>query len=610
MLSECTLFFVFTAIKMELFSFTPHIEHNPETGIVTASLEPSFGGATLTRKDIDTLLEKSGYQSFFILEDGIEELLVTDQTLRGQGQKVFEVFLKKLQKSNEAKPSEEMNTEGEASAPSYNPQQIFSMLGKEAPHLDIAEKRDGQVEISVTDQDLKAQITLTKPFGGEAVTLPDIEKAIEKMAIAVEIEQDVIQQALDFGSCEKLTFAKGTNPKKGKDSIFEKLVTDQFSSSPKIDEKGIANYLDINEFVVVEAGVPLMRRHAPANGKNGTDVFGKIIPADSGETLPFFADIEGSCLSDDDPNLLISTLKGHPIIHKRGISIDTVLVLKNASLATGNIDFDGSVCIEEDVADGINIKASGDVTVKGVVGKSTIESEGNVLIAQGLIGGSKSGEKNQENEGFGAFISAKGKVSAKFASGAKITAGDQISIAEYASHCELSANNKVLLGQPSGKGNLIGGNTYAFKLISAKTFGSAGGAPTNVSVGADADTIVNLRRITQALHKKQMQVLEVHDSLRKLAIRVKVAGLNPQTKEIIEKQNEQQKQLDLEILELRKQEVEIKHLLMRSKKARVTGLYKVCQNVCVTILGASHTVKEEMSASTFFFESRRVQIKH
>ena len=34
----------------------------------------------------------------------------------------------------------------------------------------------------------------------------------------------------------------------------------------------------------------------------------------------------------DDPNLLVATVKGHPVIFPNGISIDPALVLKNVSL--------------------------------------------------------------------------------------------------------------------------------------------------------------------------------------------------------------------------------------------------------------------------------------
>jgi uncharacterized protein (DUF342 family) len=62
------------------------------------------------------------------------------------------------------------------------------------------------------------------------------------------------------------------------------------------------------------------------------------------------------------------------------------------------------------------LKATGDVTIKSAVGKSTIEAEENVLIAQGFIGG------------------------------AIIKARDEINITEYASHCDLLATNKIQLG--------------------------------------------------------------------------------------------------------------------------------------------------------------------
>jgi uncharacterized protein (DUF342 family) len=52
----------------------------------------------------------------------------------------------------------------------------------------------------------------------------------------------------------------GSKLQQGKDSRFEKLVNNRFSSAPKIGDKGAVKYRDISEFVVVEAGTPLMRR--------------------------------------------------------------------------------------------------------------------------------------------------------------------------------------------------------------------------------------------------------------------------------------------------------------------------------------------------------------
>lgn len=574
--------------------------------MVTASLEPSFEDSALTRESLNALLENGDFQDFFMDEDKIEELLVTDQVLREQGQKILEVYLRKLKTTN-TKATEEKPTSANQGDPQYNPQLIFSMLGKPLPSMDIAEKRDGQLEITTSEDDLQVLLTITQPYGGHAIEIEAIKHRIAQTGILAKPDFKAINTALESGFCDKLPIASGIKPKKGNNSQFEKLVSNLLTSGPKIDEKGIANYHDINKFVVVEAGDPLMLRHPPTGGENGQDVFGKVIPSEAGEALPFFDGIEGATTSNENADLLIASIKGHPILHERGVSVDAVLILKNASLATGNIDFDGSVCIEEDVADGITIKATGDVTVKGVVGKSTIDAGGDVSIAQGLIGGSKTGNTKTTDDRYGAFIDAKGSVTAKFASGAKVSAQNQISIAEYASHCDLIAGTEILMGQPVGKGSLIGGHAYAFETISVKTLGSTGGAPTEVRVGADADTTLDLRRVVQSLKKKQNQVVDNLESIRKLSIRAKVAGLSPQAKEIIENQREQLLLLDQDIVKLQAQEAEIKNLLMRTKKSRIVASHKIHQNVSVTILGSSHKVKEEITGGTFRFDARRVQ---
>lgn len=592
--------------------------------MVSATLIPSYDEPALTLAIVNIWLQEAGYGDYFRDEDAIEELLVHDQTLREQGQKVLEVSLKKLREKLAAEAKADASADPD-SHPAATPEpsamigqdetlnipaeKIFAMLGKERVTLTIAEQRDGRVEIGLSENELSAELTLLRPFGGRAMERKDIETAISKAKIQSEIIPGSIEQALELGECSKLPLALGIEPRRGHDSAFEALVVSLQYSGPNIDEKGIADFHNIMEFVVVEPGTPLMRRHPPGRGKNGSNIFGQAILAEPGEILPFFGGIEGTKVSETDPNLLVAAIKGHPIIHDRGVSVDTVLMLKNASLATGNIDFDGSVCIAEDVADGITVKASGDVTVLGVVGKATIQAGGSVAIKQGLIGGSKTGEQSDGEDKRSAFVQAQGSVSAKFASGADISAGDQINIDEYASHCVMTAASKILLGQKRGKGQLIGGRTEAFDLVWAKILGSTGGATTEIKVGAEADAIVKLRSISSELKQLQEDLSERIDTVRKLSIRAKVAGLNPQTRELIEKNRAEQEKLQARIVFLREQEEQLKKLLVRSKKSRVQGAHKIHHNVCVSILGASHRFKDEINGGSLSFEARSIQLK-
>ena len=592
---------------MITFSFTPCTEFDDETGVVSITLEPSFNEEPLSRPQIDKLLLTSDYNIFFILEDGVEELLVTDDSFREQGQKILDVYLQKLKNS---KDSAKDNDTSDEPPEDLTPQQIFALLHQEKPSLNVAERRDGIAELSTSDDDLKAFLNVSKAYGGETITCTDVHNKIEQLGIQAKIDQSAIETTVKEALCKPIVISRGEKPVKGRNSTFEPLVTDQLSLGPKIDDKGIANYHDINIFAVVEQGDALVRRIPPTAGKNGVDVFGKIIPAVPGEVLPFDPNLSGAQTRDDDIDILEATIKGHPVIHPMGASVDAVLVLKSINLATGNIDYDGSVCIEEDVADGMSVKATGDVTVKGVVGRANIESEGSILISQGLIGGStKQSDKTSGKSEFGAFLKAKADVSAKFASAARIISGNDINIAEYANYCDLHASKTIRVGHPFGKGHLNGGHAYAFDGINTKVLGSTGSTHTNIKVGAGAENVVNLKDITVKVLKKQSKAQSIHDSLRKLLIKVKVIGPSPQLKEMIEGMNEELQKLNEEITEYQVLQKEIQHVLIKTKKSRVVCRQKIFQNVFVSILGSSYKSKEEMPGMSFYFDAKKIRTK-
>lgn len=482
---------------------------------------------------------------------------------------------------------------------------IFSLLKVAAVAMEIAEQRDAIILISTSEDDLTAYLDITPCYGGLAADKDSIQHEIIAKGIKAEIIPEAIIAAIRQGHCQQQKIAQGVAPKKGKPSKFVSLVQDQISSGPVIDSRGKANYHDINQFVVVEPGDQLMRRSLPSAGKSGTDVFGKVIPAEAGDVLPFFGGIEGAEASPDDKNLLIATQKGHPIIHDRGVSVDPVLQLTNVSLATGNVTYDGSVLVKQDVADGLKIEVTGDVIVEGVVGKATIIAGNNVIIKQGLIGGIASDE--QINEGnYGATITAEGIVSARFATMAQIRAGKKISLNEYASHCDLYAYDCITLGEDSGKGNLIGGKAEAFNLVSAKTLGSPGGATTSIRVGAEPNTLEKYRRVSQSSRQKQLMITDIHENLHRFKLRSKQAEVPPQMIEIIEKLNRQLDSINLEMQKLHKEEERLKILLMKSKKSKVVGKTKVYQNVIVHILGSSFRIKEDSGRGNFQFDQRQV----
>ncbi len=585
------------------FEINLHLEENESK--VCARLAPCFGGKEITRASLLALLDKHGYAEFYHLDTEIAKLLEANQELVEQCRKLLENFAQNP-------PADHANsTEAADAAPKTEnePLRILEEMGMEYPQFVVAERRDAQILIETDEADLQAYLTLLPAYGGKQADQKAVIQAIRQKGIKAGIIQAALATAIKRFNMEKkpVLIAKGQKPVKGKNSGFEYLVESVICQGPREDDRGKLNYLDVNEFVLVEAGTPLVRRTAPEPGKNGTDVYGRAIPAETGDLLPFDPEVTGAKVSEQDANLLIATQKGHPIILKAGVSIDPALELKNVSLATGNIDYDGSVHVKEDVADGMTIKASGEVIVNGVVGKATIIAGGNVIIDQGLIGGIQTKKVPQHNQ-FGAKICSNGHVSARFITCAQIQA-DCVSVMEYISHSDIDATNAVLLGQKRGNGQLIGGKTRAFNKVAAKTLGTKANIITTIRVGAAADTLPKLRHIMQNIKRLKDTRREINTSLNKLSTQAKLTALTDQQTELVAQYRQQLDDIDNEIAVFSSEERVLQGLLVKSKAATVTASKAIYSNVTVNILHTGKKVTEDRGRGTFRFLARKTVIE-
>lgn len=606
---------------MSQFSFDIELSYDDSSRLLCATLQPGFDSPPLSGKGITQCLYNSEYRRFYVFDSEISELLEQADTLTVKGQKIYEEYSNRLKKLGQKQPDTKADAETEiASEPSddepqaaqttspekaISAEKILALLGEQKISFQIAECRDAEINITVSEDGLQAYVSIIKAYGGSPATEASLADALKKHNIVYGIDPEAFASALASDSCANLLIASGTPSTKGQDSRFEALVSEQISTAPKMDASGKVNYHEINEFVIVEPGEPLMRRIAPGKGLAGTDVFGKVLPATQGDILPFSGDTVGSSISEQDPDLLVASTKGHPVIKARGVSVENILVVKNVGLSTGNIDFDGSVCVNEDVADGVKIKASGDVTVKGVVGKATITAGGNIVIAQGLLGGSKA-LQHSTDEPYGAFLTSKGSVYVHFVTRSRIRAAKNIVISEYSSHSDLHAKEQILIGQEGGKGNLFGGHAQAFKLVAAKVIGSPGGTPTQIQVGGDGDNLQKLRSLTQEKRQLSEQIQDLNEALNKILLLAQSAGMTTQMKEKAEQLRTNIDQLQASLNELQKKDASVKKILMKSKKSRVIANHQIYNNAMVTILGASKKITEETTGGTFRFDARQV----
>lgn len=133
---------------------------------------------------------------------------------------------------------------------------------------------------------------------------------------------------------------------------------------------------------------------------DGKTVTGKPIPAKRGrEQLP----LKGKGFERKDDNTYVALMSGKIETQNDRVVILPVHELSgNADLSSGNIDFHGDVVIHGSVESGVIVKASGTITVDGIVEACTLEAGKDIILRSGMLGGNK------------ASVKTKGSITAKF----------------------------------------------------------------------------------------------------------------------------------------------------------------------------------------------------
>lgn len=366
----------------------------------------------------------------------------------------------------------------------------------------IATRSDAEISVAPTVDRLQALLTTTRPYGGEPVTQTRLDEAVTAAGIRRDtLLPEALAEALDGAPVTNLVIAEGQAPVSGADSRVELLVDlDGEVTGPKENAQGRVDHYSVRDFVVVEAGTPLLKRCAATRGVAGHDVFGKTITARDGKEIPLPKDMAGVVTDPADPMRLLAEYKGHPVVIPGGIRVDKTLLLEHVDLRTGNIDFDGSVLVAGDVSAGVMVKATGDITVKGSVERAFLDAGCDLQVAHGVTGS----EVAMQGGARDISIEAGRDVTAGFVSGIHVRAGRDILIKEYLNHCDAFALGRVLVGQDGGRGIVVGGSSHGCQGVAAR----AAGTPANVITHISAGMHPELQEAQQRLESERDELLD------------------------------------------------------------------------------------------------------
>ncbi len=246
-----------------------------------------------------------------------------------------------------------------------------------------------------------------------------------------------------------IPIAAGTPCGKGKNGqvvYFHKLPV----KSPRIDEQGKVNFHDIQPSIHVKKGDIIAAQIPPTRGNPGFNVYGEEIPGMLGDEGRFKTD--GGIIIKG--NKAIAAMDGTLSWDEHGnVSVSRFYRVNNdVNFATGNINFDGDVCIKGNVKPGFIVHAEGDIRIGGLVDNAEVVSKTGSIIVDGPILG-----RNQ------LIIKAGCDVKARYIQNATVEAGNSIFVDEYVTRSCLKAGNRIDISR--GKGLILGKNVICCKNV-------------------------------------------------------------------------------------------------------------------------------------------------
>ena len=328
-------------------------------------------------------------------------------------------------------------------------------------------------EVRLSYDEMEAYLMLPSPVGDGSYTTAAIEAALEAKGICAGIDRKKISDIIAAKAYDRdILIAKGTEPVNGTDGYYDYNFNSNLDYKPKILPDGSVDYWSVHSIETVVEGQVIAIYHPAVDGCDGITVRGRAIPAKRGrEQMP----IKGKGFERMNDNLTYTALLDGKIEMQNGriVILPVHEIYGNAELAGGNIDFRGDIVIHGGVESGLIIRATGSITVEGIVEACTLQAGKGIILRSGMLGGNK------------ACVKTKGAITAKFFEFTEIECEGNL-VADVLMECNVRCNGQVILD--GARGSIIGGNIHAARGIAVSKLGNDAEKRTEISVGAGIET--------------------------------------------------------------------------------------------------------------------------
>lgn len=375
-------------------------------------------------------------------------------------------------------------------------------------------------DITISEDHMEAKMILHPPkHGGALLSEYQLREQIASVGISVGIIDSVIQNQVknpDFFI--PYTIAKGYPPVPGKDGEIKIYFRSDNKPQLEEDEHGRIDYKNIAVIQSVKPGDLIAERIPPKKGEFGKTVNGSMIPYQEEKTIDWNLGPNVELKADK----LYAKIAGRPVLSAAWeIKVDEVIQLEAVDYSTGNIDFPGTIIVEEKIGDGFSLTTSGSIIIRNSVGKAFLKAKGDIVLSGGFMG---------RGEG---YIESEGNIYAKFVEQGKLTAQGSIFVEEAVMHSELSAKDFIRV--VGGRGEVIGGTVIAGNSLTCAKLGAVVETKTKVAIGTPPELLDELNRMKKEIADKEITLHKVQLTLTKLVEKSQKKELTIEEKETIAK---------------------------------------------------------------------------
>jgi uncharacterized protein (DUF342 family) len=354
--------------------------------------------------------------------------------------------------------------------------------------------------------------------------------------------------------------ARGTPARDAKDEEIRYLFHLGPNTAPAEGDDGAVDFRNVENFNNTQAGTVIAEKASILEGAAGVTVTGEAIPSKTGKAVQFKLG-KGTELSADG-NQVLASVDGHAcLIADRLTVMETIEVPSHVDFSVGNIRFIGNVRIRGGVHPGFSVQAAGNVEINDNVEKASVVA-GKNLVIRGIVFGQGD-----------CLIKAGGDAHIGAIDQARLEVNGNLTIDSYLRHCTTLVGGLIEL--TGKKGNIVAGETHAFRGVVSPYIGNNMATLTKIVVGTNPFPSQEQIQIEAEIAELEAKIVQLNSGITMIQNKRTITHqIDAQSTEMLNKLSLGRGQIEQQIQALRGQLEALRHQNeFRDARIRVSEIF-------------------------------------